>query len=177
MKDGDKPRPPCRLRALHVVWAALVIPFLFHGLLMYPSYNRLNDFSSTMGVGMGEWCALRAIHGEEPGLLCQDISICCVACLRYLGYNSLKDFFPTMDIKPNPSCANSLCCKSQVGARVFLWRLKFLRRLGLRSLWGLGRVAAGLHVLLRATNTRTRREASRLQLCFGMQAWRGRRQS
>ena len=32
---------------------------------------------------------------------------------RYLGYSSLKDFFPTMDIKPNPGCANSLCRKMQ----------------------------------------------------------------
>ncbi|KAL3139967.1 hypothetical protein ABBQ38_004254 [Trebouxia sp. C0009 RCD-2024] len=32
---------------------------------------------------------------------------------RYLGYSSLKDFFPTMDIKPNPGCANSLCCRLQ----------------------------------------------------------------
>ena len=31
--------------------------------------------------------------------------------IRYLGYNSLKDFFPTMDIKPNPGCTNPLCCK------------------------------------------------------------------
>eukprot|EP00887_Chlorella_sp_A99_P004911 scaffold4.g4911.t1 len=28
---------------------------------------------------------------------------------RYLGYSSLKDFFPSMDIKPNPSCANAAC--------------------------------------------------------------------
>lgn len=32
---------------------------------------------------------------------------------RYLGYSSLKDFFPTMDIKPNPGCANSLCRNMQ----------------------------------------------------------------
>ena len=32
---------------------------------------------------------------------------------RYLGYSSLKDFFPTMDIKPNPGCANALCSKRQ----------------------------------------------------------------
>lgn len=32
---------------------------------------------------------------------------------RYLGYSSLKDFFPTMDIKPNPGCVNGLCCKMQ----------------------------------------------------------------
>lgn len=31
----------------------------------------------------------------------------------YLGYSSLKDFFPTMDIKPNPSCTNSLCRQRQ----------------------------------------------------------------
>lgn len=40
-----------------------------------------------------------------------------LACMpqvtRYLGYSSLKDFFPTMDIKPNPGCANSLCRKMQ----------------------------------------------------------------
>lgn len=36
---------------------------------------------------------------------------------RYLGYSSLKDFFPTMDIKPNPGCANSLCCKLQQAYR------------------------------------------------------------
>eukprot|EP00877_Chromochloris_zofingiensis_P008159 jgi/Chrzof1/3597/Cz13g01230.t1 len=32
---------------------------------------------------------------------------------NYLGYSSLKDFFPTMDIKPNPGCVNSLCCQQQ----------------------------------------------------------------
>ena len=32
---------------------------------------------------------------------------------RYLGYSSLKDFFPSMDIKPNPGCQNRLCGKLQ----------------------------------------------------------------
>ncbi|KAF6257997.1 hypothetical protein COO60DRAFT_1270985 [Scenedesmus sp. NREL 46B-D3] len=32
---------------------------------------------------------------------------------RYLGYNSLKDFFPTMDIKPNTACGNSRCLDAQ----------------------------------------------------------------
>eukprot|EP00879_Flechtneria_rotunda_P032009 GHRR01035153.1.p1 GENE.GHRR01035153.1~~GHRR01035153.1.p1 ORF type:complete len:324 (+),score=130.99 GHRR01035153.1:604-1575(+) len=32
---------------------------------------------------------------------------------HYLGYNSLKDFFPTMDIKPNTTCSNSLCVQAQ----------------------------------------------------------------
>ena len=34
---------------------------------------------------------------------------------RYLGYSSLTDFFPTMDIKPNPSCDNALCRNLQKG--------------------------------------------------------------
>ena len=32
---------------------------------------------------------------------------------QYLGYSSLKDFFPTMDIKPNPGCANPACVQLQ----------------------------------------------------------------
>ena len=32
---------------------------------------------------------------------------------RYLGYSSLKDFFPTMDIKPNPGCSNPQCREQQ----------------------------------------------------------------
>ncbi|XP_028766192.1 ubiquitin-like modifier-activating enzyme 5 isoform X2 [Neltuma alba] len=31
----------------------------------------------------------------------------------YLGYNSLKDFFPTMQMKPNPQCSNGACLKRQ----------------------------------------------------------------
>lgn len=32
---------------------------------------------------------------------------------QYLGYSSLKDFFPTMEIKPNPGCTNRLCMQRQ----------------------------------------------------------------
>lgn len=32
---------------------------------------------------------------------------------QYLGYNSLKDFFPTMNIKPNPGCTNAMCRQRQ----------------------------------------------------------------
>jgi len=32
----------------------------------------------------------------------------------YLGYNAMKDYFPTMDIQPNPGCSNARCCKLQV---------------------------------------------------------------
>jgi hypothetical protein len=37
---------------------------------------------------------------------------------RYLGYNSLKDFFPTMDIKPNTACCNGLCLDAQQAYQV-----------------------------------------------------------
>ena len=32
---------------------------------------------------------------------------------QYLGYSSLTDFFPTMQIKPNPGCVNELCGQRQ----------------------------------------------------------------
>ncbi|ONK72001.1 uncharacterized protein A4U43_C04F14620 [Asparagus officinalis] len=31
----------------------------------------------------------------------------------YLGYNSLKDYFPTMEMRPNPQCSNSACLERQ----------------------------------------------------------------
>ncbi|KAL3844309.1 hypothetical protein ACJIZ3_001712 [Penstemon smallii] len=31
----------------------------------------------------------------------------------YLGYNALKDFFPTMEMKPNPQCSNAACLEKQ----------------------------------------------------------------
>ncbi|KAI3673604.1 hypothetical protein L6452_39727 [Arctium lappa] len=31
----------------------------------------------------------------------------------YLGYNALKDFFPTMAMKPNPQCSNGACLERQ----------------------------------------------------------------
>ncbi|XAR67896.1 Sulfur carrier protein ThiS adenylyltransferase [Bertholletia excelsa] len=31
----------------------------------------------------------------------------------YLGYNALKDYFPTMEMKPNPQCSNAACLKRQ----------------------------------------------------------------
>ncbi|KAL9338100.1 hypothetical protein Peur_069869 [Populus x canadensis] len=31
----------------------------------------------------------------------------------YLGYNSLKDFFPTMEMRPNPQCSNAACLERQ----------------------------------------------------------------
>lgn len=31
----------------------------------------------------------------------------------YLGYNALKDYFPTMEMKPNPQCSNAACLERQ----------------------------------------------------------------
>lgn len=31
----------------------------------------------------------------------------------YLGYNAMKDFFPTMTLKPNPNCDDRFCMKQQ----------------------------------------------------------------
>ncbi|KAI3453975.1 hypothetical protein Pfo_010638 [Paulownia fortunei] len=31
----------------------------------------------------------------------------------YLGYNALKDYFPTMEMKPNPQCSNVACLERQ----------------------------------------------------------------
>ncbi|CAA6667881.1 unnamed protein product [Spirodela intermedia] len=33
--------------------------------------------------------------------------------LLFQGYNSLKDFFPTMEMKPNPQCSNAACLERQ----------------------------------------------------------------
>ena len=32
---------------------------------------------------------------------------------HYVGYNALKDYFPSMVMKPNPMCQNSYCMKRQ----------------------------------------------------------------
>ncbi|CAH9096058.1 unnamed protein product [Cuscuta epithymum] len=32
---------------------------------------------------------------------------------RYLGYNALKDYFPTMEMKPNVQCSNAACLERQ----------------------------------------------------------------
>jgi hypothetical protein len=41
-----------------------------------------------------------------------------VQVTQYLGYASLKDFFPTMDIRANPGCLNPLCVKLQAAYKV-----------------------------------------------------------
>ncbi|CAL8069982.1 unnamed protein product [Orchesella dallaii] len=39
---------------------------------------------------------------------------------NYVGYNALNDFFPTMDLKPNPNCDDSSCVKRQIEYRDWL---------------------------------------------------------
>jgi len=36
----------------------------------------------------------------------------------YLGYNALRDYFPSMPMLPNPSCSNSHCRKRQAEHQV-----------------------------------------------------------
>ena len=55
------------------------------------------------------WCtSIISCHASHIGR--------CAQVTRYLGYSSLKDFFPTMDIRPNPGCANALCARRQAEA-------------------------------------------------------------
>lgn len=32
---------------------------------------------------------------------------------QYVGYNALNDFFPSLNMKPNPQCDNNHCCLRQ----------------------------------------------------------------
>jgi ubiquitin-like modifier-activating enzyme 5 len=34
-------------------------------------------------------------------------------CSQYLGYSALMDYFPLMEMKPNPSCSDRFCCERQ----------------------------------------------------------------
>ena len=54
---------------------------------------------------------------------------------RYLGYSSLKDFFPTMEIRPNPGCANALCARRQAEAAAAAASPE-ARRMTWLALWG-----------------------------------------
>ena len=32
---------------------------------------------------------------------------------QYVGYSALMDYFPVMEMKPNPSCSDKFCCERQ----------------------------------------------------------------
>jgi hypothetical protein len=39
---------------------------------------------------------------------------------KYLGYNALEDFFPSMTLRPNENCADSFCFKRQKEYNAYL---------------------------------------------------------
>jgi hypothetical protein len=45
---------------------------------------------------------------------------------RYLGYSALKDFFPTMEMKPNTECTNAICRRQQAAHRAHVTSPEFL---------------------------------------------------
>ena len=45
---------------------------------------------------------------------------------RYLGYNALKDFFPTMEMKPNTECTNAVCRRQQAAHKAHIASPEFL---------------------------------------------------
>lgn len=45
---------------------------------------------------------------------------------RYLGYSALKDFFPTMEMKPNTECTNAVCRGQQAAHRARVTSPEFL---------------------------------------------------
>ncbi|KAG6754197.1 hypothetical protein POTOM_042208 [Populus tomentosa] len=66
-------------------------------------YERIRDFSV-------------AVIGVVAGLLVQNTLMFLLQfghVSPYLGYNSLKDYFPTMEMRPNPQCSNAACLERQ----------------------------------------------------------------
>ncbi|XP_037496386.1 ubiquitin-like modifier-activating enzyme 5 isoform X2 [Jatropha curcas] len=39
--------------------------------------------------------------------------VCAASLPTTMGYNSLKDYFPTMEMRPNPQCSNAACLERQ----------------------------------------------------------------
>ncbi|KAI5569465.1 hypothetical protein BDE02_12G078500 [Populus trichocarpa] len=67
------------------------------------NYERIRDFSV-------------AVIGVVAGLLVQNTLKFLLQfghVSPYLGYNSLKDYFPTMEMRPNPQCSNAACLERQ----------------------------------------------------------------
>ena len=62
-----------------------------------------SQLKSGTGVALKVW---------KSDVLTQSVAGC-DQVTKYLGYSSLTDFFPTMEIKANPGCVNVLCCTMQ----------------------------------------------------------------
>jgi ubiquitin-like modifier-activating enzyme 5 len=61
--------------------------------------------------------SLPTTMGIVAGMLVQNTLkylLCFGDTSDYLGYSAMKDFFPTMTLRPNPSCGDSWCLKRQV---------------------------------------------------------------
>jgi ubiquitin-like modifier-activating enzyme 5 len=61
--------------------------------------------------------SLPTTMGIVAGMLVQNTLkylLCFGDTSDYLGYSAMKDFFPTMTLRPNPSCGDSWCLKQQV---------------------------------------------------------------
>ncbi|KAJ6882476.1 hypothetical protein NC651_028926 [Populus alba x Populus x berolinensis] len=94
-------------------------------------YERIRDFSvAVIGIG-GAGCVVAEMltrcgigrlllydydKGVVAGLLVQNTLMFLLQyghVSPYLGYNSLKDYFPTMEMRPNPQCSNAACLERQ----------------------------------------------------------------
>ena len=47
----------------------------------------------------------------------------------YLGYSAMSDFFPTMEMKPNPTCTNKVCRRCQKEYQEFINSSEYLEKL------------------------------------------------
>lgn len=47
---------------------------------------------------------------------------------RYLGYSALKDFFPAMDVLPNPECDNAACRRAQERHRAWVTSPEYIAK-------------------------------------------------
>ncbi|KAL9335376.1 hypothetical protein Peur_072557 [Populus x canadensis] len=75
-----------------------------------------NPYSRLMALQrMGSCCrALSAKYAEVPATVWTCLSLPDSDFIAWLqGYNSLKDYFPTMEMRPNPQCSNAACLERQ----------------------------------------------------------------
>lgn len=62
------------------------------------------------------------------------------------GYSALKDFFPTMEMRPNPQCSNTACLECQVSksattSETSTWIYFCVQRIGREATWRFVRIA------------------------------------
>eukprot|EP00294_Goniomonas_avonlea_P008682 CAMPEP_0114548502 /NCGR_PEP_ID=MMETSP0114-20121206/5015_1 /TAXON_ID=31324 /ORGANISM="Goniomonas sp, Strain m" /LENGTH=411 /DNA_ID=CAMNT_0001733095 /DNA_START=15 /DNA_END=1250 /DNA_ORIENTATION=+ len=69
--------------------------------------KRENVCAASLPTTMGLVAAMLVQNALKFLLRFGDVS-------HYLGYNAMKDFFPTMKMKPNPVCTNADCVKRQL---------------------------------------------------------------